>query len=351
MERAIDDVFPGGVLYVDFKGKVLINKGFGFLFKDEKVTEDTIYDIASLTKPMATTTIIMKLHEEKKINLEDRVKDYIDESKNKWLGEIPICFLLSHSSGLGDWKPYGMRFLKEEKEKEGDYDFAKKKIIEWIINEEQKYKPFEKSLYSDIGFIILGFIIEKIEKKDLSSIFRNYVSRPLNLNDTFYIQCPDEFQKRIAPTGWSDLRKRFLRGEVQDDNAFILGGSSGHAGVFSSAKDIGKWARTLIECYKGQNAYLKKGTLKLFWSKKFSPPYSTWRLGFDTPTPMASSSGKYFSLNSYGHLGWTGCSFWIDIEKDLIVVLLTNRTQLHPDNQKIKKFRPILHDAIIEAFL
>jgi CubicO group peptidase (beta-lactamase class C family) len=153
----------------------------------------------------------------------------------------------------------------------------------------------------------------------------------------------------IAPTAECPWRERILCGEVHDDNAWAMGGVAGHAGLFSTARDVHAFATEMIDCYHGRGGLVSQDTVRKFWTLDNSIEGSSWALGWDTPSPEHSSSGRYFSRNSVGHLGFTGCSLWIDPDRELDVVLLSNRVHPNPENNLIREFRPLIHDLVMET--
>jgi CubicO group peptidase (beta-lactamase class C family) len=358
IKNALGIVFPSAQLWVCSKGKVILNESFGVKcygdyggFPEQQVTGETIFDCASLTKIIATGTIAMRMFGEGKIDLEEPVCRTISSFNGDGRENVLLHHLLTHSSGLPAWKPYALRMINEYPQIMPGGREAGDLVLSWICEEKFEYRTGEMSLYSDPGFILFGFILEEKSGRSLSELFIHYVAEPLGLSKTFFISSGKsaKFSADVfAATEICPLRKRLLRGEVHDDNAYILSGVAGHAGIFSTAMEFGKWALEIRKGFKGIRGILKPETVRLFLSRKYSPAGSTRLLAFDSKSRTGSSAGKYFSVKSAGHLGFTGCSYWFDPARDLIVILLTNRVHPVRDNEKIKQFRPILHDAIVQ---
>lgn len=335
-ESIKDKSFPGATIAGGRKNGLFLIKEFGKLSYEENsnpVKLDTIYDLASLTKVIVTTTACMKLWEEGKLKLDFKVSSFIPEFKVKGKEKITIWHLLTHSSGLPAYKRY---FLEVK---------GKENIIKRICEEELEYEPGTKSVYSDLGFILLGVIIEKLTGERLENYINRILFQPLGMKDTMFNPSKNLIQ-RIAPTENDPWRKRIVHGEVHDENAYAMGGVSGHAGLFSTVIDLAKFCQLLLNggIFDGKRI-LKRSTIEYF-TKKVDIPESTRALGWDTPSKEGSSAGKFVSSNAFGHTGFTGTSIWIDPEKDIFVVLLTNRVHPTRENQKIREVRPKVHDAI-----
>ena len=211
--------------------------------------------------------------------------------------------------------------------------------------------------YSDIGFILLGRAIELIlGGVSLDKLVATRILRPLGLKSMGYIDLSRVRRGGIAPvcdaivpTLDCPWRGRVLCGEVHDDNAWAMGGVAAHAGLFSNAMDVHTFATHMVDCWHGRGSLVSRDTVRKFWTVDGTVKDSTWALGWDTPTPGKSSSGRFFSAHSVGHFGYTGCSLWIDAEREVDVVLLSNRIHTSRDNAALKKFRPVIHDLVMEA--
>ena len=334
-----DSAFPGAVILIWKDAKTILEKPFGhFTYKQNstKVKLNTIYDLASLTKVLATTTGAMICIDKKLFSLNDEVSKYIPSFASNGKEKVTIKNLLLHNSGLPAWKKYyGKNLSKEE-------------ILNDIYKSESEFELGTKTLYSDLGMIVLGKVIEEVSKKSFDEFCNQEIFIPLRMNDTFF-NPPDSIQHRIAPTEVDNYwRMKLIRGEVHDENSSLLGGVAGHAGLFSTAADITKLIEILIN--NGEvngDQFVKKETVELFTSKKSSK--NKRLLGWDFKSGKGSSAGNNFSVESYGHTGFTGTSIWIDPVKNLFVVFLTNRVYPSRENKKILHIRPKLHDAVIDA--
>lgn len=340
IQKAIDDkAFPGAVVLVWKDGRVIYENAFGNYTYDkgsEKVYPFTLYDLASLTKVVATTTAAMICYDRKLFSLEDKVVKYIPEFGANRKENITIKNLLLHNSGLPAWKKFYGRGLTSED------------VIKEIYSSELEYETNTKTLYSDLGFITLGKIIEKVTSKSLAIFYVEEISKPLGQTSTVF--CPPDIWKDLcAPTEKDDYwRMKTLQGEVHDETSAMLGGVAGHAGLFSTAEDISKLMAVLMNKGKlGDKEFIKQSTVELF-TKRVSNE-STRALGWDTKSDSGSSAGKYFSKKSFGHTGYTGTSIWADPERNLFVIFLTNRVHPTRENTKILKVRPQLHNTIIQS--
>jgi len=309
----------------------------------KKVTETTIFDMASLTKPIVTVLCILALIKEKKICLEDTLSHCLGGACPLDKKKIKIIHLLSHSSGLPAHKPYYTKLI--------NYPLAKrnKKIIEWVLTEKLCCEPDKKVVYSDLGYLLLGHVIEKISGKSLDSYWQRKIIEPLKLEKSlFFLNKTNFTQKEYVVTGNCTWSKVKLCGVVHDDNCRSLGGVAGHAGLFGSAEGLLSLCEHFIEQFKGrrQHASYSSSSLRLFLEKREG---SSWALGFDTPTPGLSSSGNCFSQKSIGHLGFTGTSFWIDLQRNIAVIMLTNRVICGENAEKIRELRPAVHNIIMEG--
>jgi len=358
-EAVKQGVFPGAVLLVGSREDVLYERAFGWrsLLPDRTpMSLSTIFDLASLTKPLATTVAMMLLANEKKIHLDDQVTRYLPTFANT---ATKIRHLLNHTSGLPAWKPYYEGVMQCAIAGRSGFlgsRAAKSYILEKLHRETSLSEPGTQALYSDLGFMVLGEIIETISGSNLDAFFHERISQPLKLRAATFVdltQSPtwrvQPKEDEIAPTELCPWRKKVLCGEVHDDNAFAMGGVAGHAGLFSSARDIHTIVAKLDRCLRGGSSFLPQWLVHEFLTKDDSVPHSTYALGWDTPAPEKSSSGMHFSRSSVGHLGFTGTSLWWDLEKDCHVILLTNRVHPNRNNEEIKQFRPKIHDLIMQV--
>ena len=331
-------ITPGAQVFIAKAGKVISSRGFGFQTYDNNsppIDETSIYDVASLTKVLATTPIAMKLIAQKKLGLDQFTKNHKDD--------ITIRHLLTHSSGL---KPF-IEFFKF------DPLLSKNEIVSQIIQSDLDFIPGEKYQYSDLGMIILKEIIEIVSNRNLDKLAHSWLYLPLGMSSTLF-NPPVEMVSEIVPTEIDTVyRKRLLQGEVHDENAHLLGGVSGHAGLFSTASDIGKYAQMMLDdgLWKGGPIF-KNEQIAKFTELHHLPIDSERTLGWDTPSQnRKSSAGDFFSTSTYGHLGYTGTSLWIDPENEIIVVLLTNR--VHPSRERggIYGIRREFHTQVMKTLL
>jgi CubicO group peptidase (beta-lactamase class C family) len=350
LEAAVEQrAFPGAVLAVGHKGETSVVPVGRLTYEDDAppVTADTIYDLASLTKVLATTTAAMILTERGRLALDrpvafylpDFVEPYDTAADPLWAarGEVTVRHLLAHTSGL----PAYERFFLRAREKSHVLEEAQALPLDEA--------PGRKTVYSDVGFILLSAIIEQAAGQSLDAFCEKEIFAPLGMKDTRF-NPPQELWNRIAPTEQdNEFRKRLIRGEVHDENAWVMGGVAGHAGLFGTAGDLAAFSRMLLAGGRvNAMQILKRETIAEFtraWPAAEGPARG---LGWDKPSEP-SSCGRHFSASSYGHLGFTGTSLWIDPEKDLFVILLTNRVHPTRTNEAIRQVRPAVHDAVAEA--
>jgi CubicO group peptidase (beta-lactamase class C family) len=334
-----DSAFPGSVVLVSKEGKVIYEKAFGHLTYDDTsaaVTKNTIYDIASLTKVIASTTAVMICYDKNLFSLDDPVAKYITEFSQNGKEKVTIKNLLLHNSGLPAFKRFYNNYSSADE------------IINDIYKMPLSYETESKTVYSDLGFITLQKIIEQVTGKEFDVFCKEEIFIPLQMNSTFF-NPPDSLQYKIAPTEYDNSwRNKLVWGKVHDETSVLLNGVAGHAGLFSTAQDISNLLILLLNdgAFDG-NQIIKSATVKLF-TTRYSDK-STRALGWDTKSGEGSSAGELFDTTSFGHTGFTGTSVWVDPTKDLFVVFLTNRIYPTRKNKKLYKVRPALHDAIINA--
>jgi len=359
LEKAISDkAFPGATLAIGYRAKVAIH-AFGHLSYDAKspfTIASTMYDIASLTKVVATTTIVAKLAEGDfpvPIDLDAKVERYLPEwtstsspgsvnlfrdnpQELAWRHKVTVRHLLTHTSGLPAFKEYWRTAHSREES------------LTRIFAEPLEYEPGTKEIYSDLGIILLAEIIERLTGKTLDTLSNDYIFSPLDMKNTMF-RPPQKLWPSIAPTEIdNNLRHKLVQGEVHDENAFVLGGVSGHAGLFSTAPDLAAFCQMLLNGgVYAHHRILRRATIAQFTAPQ-ELASGTRTLGWAVPTE-GGSSGHYFSVHSFGHTGFTGTSIWIDPDRHLFVVLLTNRIHPTRENTQIQKIRPALHDAVMQA--
>jgi CubicO group peptidase (beta-lactamase class C family) len=351
MQRGIaDGIFPGGVLLAARQGHVMFLEAFGLarLKPERTMTVETVFDLASLTKPLATTTAVMLLVQSGKLDLDQRLGEVILRFSGTDKEAVSLRQLLSHTSGLPDYRPYHQELLKFEPPERRDA------LRALLLAEPLVSKPGKISRYSDLDFMILEWVVEVAAEKPLNRFVEEGVYEPLGLKNLYFIPLSDGEKRNgrlYAATEDCPWREEIMDGRVHDDNAYVVGGVAGHAGLFGTAQDILSLLQKLLNTYRGKErtGLFEKHVVRTFLKRQCDT--ATWALGFDTPTRPHSSSGSYFSDQSVGHLGFTGTSFWMDLEKEVIVILLTNRIHPSRENERIKDFRPVLHDAVMEAIL
>ncbi|HET7205886.1 MAG TPA: serine hydrolase domain-containing protein [Terriglobales bacterium] len=332
--------FPGASIAVTLRGKLVALKAFGQFTYDQqsdKVDVETIFDLASVSKVVATTAMAMILYERGDLDLDTPVRNIVPEfaGDDPRRDEVTIRMLLAHSSGLPAY------------EKLFERAHSREDLLRAVFTMPLVAEPGSRAAYSDIGFILLGEGLCRIADEPLDRFCQRHVFGPLAMSRTLF-NPPPAWKKNIPPTvndQW--FRKRVIQGEVHDENASVLGRVAGHAGAFATASDVAIFANTMLS---GGRPILPPQTLALFTERQASPEGTSRALGWDTPS-RPSQSGKHFSQASFGHLGYTGTSLWIDPQRQLSVTLLTNRTWPDNRNQDIKQIRPAFHDAIVEALL
>jgi serine-type D-Ala-D-Ala carboxypeptidase len=339
LENAIfNHAFPAGAAAVTHRGKLVVLKAFGrFTYEtgSTEVSTGSIFDLASVTKVVATTTMAMILYERGLLDLESPVVAVVPEFRGHDLRRQEITFhqILAHSSGL---PAYEKLFLRTR---------TRDELLRAAFATPLASEPGSRADYSDIGFIILGTALERIADESLDRFCQREIFGPLGMTQTTFN--PHASRRAGMPPTADDqiFRHRIIQGEVQDENASVLGGVAGHAGLFSTAQDLALFAHAVLSAGR---PILRPETLALF-TKRESVPLGTSRaLGWDTPS-IPSQAGKHFSPDSFGHLGYTGTSLWIDPIRQLSVILLTNRTWPDCANHAIKVVRPQFHDAVVEA--
>jgi beta-N-acetylhexosaminidase len=347
IENAIaDKAFPGATLAVGFRDKVSYH-AFGHLSYDKNSPAtkiETIYDLASLTKVVVTTTLVEKLVEgdfPSPLDLDAPIEHYLPEwatgPQPEWRHRVTVRNLMTHTSGLPPFKEY-WRTSK-----------GREDTLRMIFAEPLEYEPGTKVVYSDLGIILMAEIIQRLTGKPLNDLANEFIFQPLGMKDSMY-NPPRKLWPEIAPTEVDERwRHRLVQGEVHDENAYAMGGVSGHAGVFSTSPDLAAFCQMLLN----GGVYAHQRILKRATIAEFTVPQplaqNTRTLGWVVPTEN-SSSGHYFSAHSYGHTGFTGTTIWIDPDRQLFVVLLTNRVNPTRENHKIAEVRPAVHDAIMKAF-
>jgi CubicO group peptidase (beta-lactamase class C family) len=329
--------FPAAVVEVGTPGGVLWEQAFGTVDYDPEsapTRESTIFDLASLTKVIATASLVMRFVDGGSLALSDPIRRWIPEWRGKDREHVTLRSLLTHSSGLTAWLPF-------YRDHTGRQEFQHA-----ICSLPLEYPPDTQAIYSDLGFILLGFVVENAGGRSFESqatqLLSGMTAAPLLFNPSA------DLRPSIAPTENDPWRGRRLVGEVHDENCWALGGAAGHAGLFGTAKAVGDFARAVLGAIDGSDGRLAaRDTVRLFVSRAGGVTGSR-ALGWDTMLPT-SSCGTRMSSSSFGHTGFTGTSLWIDPERQLYVVFLTNRVNPARENAAIQSIRPALHDAVLLA--
>ena len=355
-------VFAGAILCGSREGFVRYHHAAGHSTMTPvplELSASALVDVASLTKPVATTTAVMLLVDSGDLDLDDPACRYLPILKKYGKERVTIRQLLNHSSGLPAWAALYNEILSGRRNGEGPAPGAESLsyVITRISQTSPVAAPGHRSLYSDLGFILLGAIVERLAETPLDRLCKEHVFDPLGMNSTFFINLTDEEGRRdllrgrqVMATEECPWRGRLIVGEVDDENAHAMGGIAGHAGLFSTASDIHRFGSTMLACSRGESSFLPAPLVREFWrpqgNAQDSDGPSTWALGWDTPSEANSQAGRLFSRNGIGHLGYTGCSLWIDRDSAIVVVLLSNRIHPARGNDEIRRFRPLLHDTV-----
>lgn len=351
-------VFPGGVFGISYgqpTTRQTVIKAYGNLWatgfgpaNNPAMSNQVVFDLASLTKPLATALSILCLKNQGMLCLNDRLSDLLEQPVPVDKKTITLAQFLQHNSGLPAHRPYfeSLRALPVGR--------RKTELLAMLLAEPLVASPGETVIYSDLGYMLLGLIVEKKTKHPFNTFVKERLYAPLGLAEEICfnpINAPTFSPGTIfAPTELCPWRQRILYGEVHDDNAHAMGGVAGHAGLFGRAQAVLTLSRFLLDLFNGETEHplLLSSDLHEATNRRIQPG-NTWGLGFDTPSATQSSAGDLLSRLSFGHLGFTGTSFWCDPERNLAIVLLTNRVHPSRDNTQIREFRPRFHDAVVRS--
>jgi CubicO group peptidase (beta-lactamase class C family) len=352
-----DRVIPGAVLAVGQAGAIVFLQAFGHRQVDpsvEKATRDTVYDLASLTKALVTSVLAMKAVARGLIDLDAPLGDQLEAMAHR--PQVTLRRVLAHAGGF----PAHRKFYEDVATGALPSEQARAAILAAAAAEPQAYQPGTRSVYSDLGFMLLGELLEARMSARLDTLAEGEIFRPLGLASIGFVDllaAPGATRfggHDVAPTERCPVRGRLIRGEVHDLNAYAMGGVAGHAGLFGTASDVLEIGFALCAAYRksgpnGGAPIVDPEVLRLFWQPA-GIPGSTWRLGWDGPAATGSLAGDLLSKRAVGHLSFTGCSLWIDPEQEVCIALLTNR--VHPsvrDDPRFRALRPALHDAALQA--
>jgi len=368
IQAALEDavtggVFPGAVLAVRHGGDQadMFTAGLVSTLDNARAVQPaTVYDLASLTKPLSTVTALVLLTQAGRCQLHDRVESILPELADSPIGTASLWHLLTHSSGLPGWRGYYERLSPDATvpATEQQRGLSRAVLVKLIRDEALIYERGGRSLYSDLGFMLLGMIVERCSGVPLQEYFRDRIASPAGNSQLGFVptEWADNFlhcARRggdVAPTEYDTWRGRLLCGEVHDENAASLGGVAGHAGLFGTAAAVLAVTGAWLEAYHRRSSILDALLVKEFTCRQTVVPGSSWALGWDTPSPP-SSAGRFLPEVSFGHLGYTGTSVWIDPLHELEIVLLSNRVHPTRKNERIKAFRPLIHELVYREYV
>jgi len=309
------------------------------------VNKKTIFDLASLTKPLSTVLSLLQLISEGKIEWNETLDSLLSKKVDQDKEGITLSHLLSHSSGLPAYKAYYKKVTKS------NFNQAKKKINRWILQEDLENSPGKRQIYSDLGFILLGTIIEEKTGGSLAQFWQQKIATPLRVKKRLHFLPSDmiEADECVATVNRYKYRQKKV-GLVHDENCRAMGGVSGHAGLFGTCEGVLSLCEKIMTQYgnPAECDVVKNATLRKALKKEND---CRWAAGFDTPSLFNSLAGDYFSANSFGHLGFTGTSFWMDMEREVVIVLLTNRVHMGTSREVINQLRREIHNCIMREIV
>ena len=336
-------VFPGAVLLAAQKAEILFFEAYGMadLFSARPMTRETVFDLASLTKPLATALAILILVQNGRLSLDQSVTSILEAFCGADKAAVTVADLLDHSGGLPAWRPYYTRLRRLP---EGN---RKNELRRLLAAEPVIWPPGRQTLYSDLGYMLLDWIIETVSGLPLDRFVKQQIYAPLGIHDLFFPGPGGGGDVAVfAATELCPWRGRLVCGRVHDDNAWTVGGVAGHAGLFGTAAAVDRLLAVLAGSVNGAAGLFSPDLLRRF----FVPRRPGGRpLGFDSPSAVDSAAGRYFSPASLGHLGFTGTSFWMDTDRAVRVLLLTNRVHPSRYNTRIRAFRPAIHNRMMTA--
>jgi len=343
-EAVADGVFPGGVLLVVHEGRTVFCGAYGKanIYSGRDVRPETFFDLASLTKPLATALAVLILVQEERLGLRQPLGEILPGLASRDTGRATICDLLAHRAGLPAHRPYFKEVVHTAPK------MRRQALNRLLAREPLKTSPGAETLYSDLGFMFLRWAVEEVTGLRMDRFVEGRIYRPLGLDLFFIDLAAPHRQREFAATEICPWRGFLLQGQVHDENAWAVGGVDGQSGLFGSAAALGGLLSELMAVFGGNRGagLFDPQTVRTF----FRPAAEGGRaLGFDIPSPEGSSSGRRFSTRTIGHLGFTGTSFWVDLDRMVAVILLTNRIHPSRKNDRIRAFRPRIHDAVMGA--
>lgn len=370
LEGVEDGVAPGMVLLAGRAGQVVYSNAVGKRYVKQRgsdasddasniMSQDTVFDVASLTSLVVTTTLVMRLVENGKLKLDDKVSRYIQGFSVLGKSQITIANLLSHTSGIASWAPLFEELVKANSgsrlgilTSKGAKDY----ILNSLVRMPLKHEPGTKQVYSELGYILLGYIVEMLTGVTLDKAAHKIIFQPLTMKSSSYIDL-SMIKRRgihpvtdlIAPTEDCPWRKRILCGEVHEDNAWAMGGVAGHSGLFTNAFDLHIFASEILAACGNNSSYLKRQTLSDFWRIPDVVNPEGWRYGWDSVSRENGMDDSRLSKNAVGICGFSGCSLWLEPENSVDIILMTNRIHPSRSNKKIIAFRSELHSLVSDA--
>ncbi|HOX43722.1 MAG TPA: serine hydrolase domain-containing protein [Myxococcota bacterium] len=353
MDEAVrQGIFPGGVLHAERAGRPRWRSAHGRSALDPQgpaVGPETVYDLASLTKPLAAASVALQAVERGALEL--------DAPAGRWLPELPGAaaaltpwHLLAHASGLPAWRPLHLELAPGQ----AGTAAGQAALRARAAREPLEAPPGARVEYSDLGFVLLEWLLERALGLPFADAFHSLVAAPLGLTELFFVDLKDPTAaararagRVFAATERCPWRGRVLSGEVHDENAWAAGGVAGQAGLFGTAAAVARVGRAWLDALAGRGGPFDAGLARRFCRRTELPgPVRT--LGFDTPAPVGSQAGSRLGPRAFGHLGFTGTSLWLEPERELVVVLLTNRVHPRREDDRLRAFRPGLHDALVD---
>lgn len=311
-----------------------------------KVDENVFFDLASLTKPLVTVLSLLALVQQDRLDLEKSIYNYLPFVPVVDKKDIRVLDLVRHTSGLPPHRPY--------------YEVLSKKtpcinleqVVHLILKEKLQNPPGCKYVYSDLDYMLLGYIIAIVSGETIASYWRRKICKPLNLSHCFYLYNEKEkspTRRSFVETGQYPWSAALEHGDVHDDNCRVIGSTAGHAGLFATLEGVIALCEDILLTFIGNRdhpSYRREDLVFLLTKRE----EKQWAYGFDVPTGSMPSCGRRFSAKTVGHLGYTGTSFWVDLEKNNVAVLLTNRVIYGVYGQKIREMRPAVHDALVSSY-
>ncbi len=319
-----------------------VGVGTAGLNDEHEVDQTTVFDLASLTKPFVTLPSVLLLVDQGKISWDEPLDSLLETALDNRFAKVDLQSILCHNSGFTShrnfWK--SLKSMQEDQKKEW--------LLDCILEEGLEYETGAGHVYSDVGYILLGYMVEKKSGMALDQYWRDNVAEPAGVKEKLFFpaQKEEEHFGTWVQTGHCRWTRRPLIGLVHDDNCRALGGVAGHAGLFGTSEGVLKLCKEYLNTYHHRKSELPISA-ETFKRAVSQVGDSEWSCGFNLPSPSGSSSGSYFSKKSLGHLGFTGVSFWIDVDKQVVVSLLTNRVRQGDDMRGIKEVRPALHDLVV----